>query len=51
MKKVMLLAPEKLCGGLRDALENKYITPPCETTMKILPSFPQLSIHTVFDFG
>lgn len=29
MKKVMLLAPENLCGILRDTLENTYITLPC----------------------
>ena len=29
MKKVMLLAPERLCDILRDALEAKYKTLPC----------------------
>ena len=29
MKKVMLLAPERLCDSLLDALENKYTTLPC----------------------
>lgn len=29
MKKVMLLAPERLCDILRNALENKYITLLC----------------------
>ena len=47
MKKVMLLAPERICDILRDALENKYITLPCSdisTAKKILLSEPDVLI-------
>ena len=47
MKKVMLLAPERICDILRDALENKYITLPCSdisAAKKILLSEPDILI-------
>ena len=47
MKKVMLMAPERLCDVLRDALENKYITLPCSDTgaaKEILLSEPDVLI-------
>ena len=47
MKKVMLLAPERICDILRDALEYKYIPLPCSdagAAKEILLSEPDVLI-------
>lgn len=47
MKKVMLLAPERLCDILRNALEHKYITLPCSdagAAKKVLLSEPDVLV-------
>ena len=50
MKKVMLLAPERLCDILRNALEPKCITLPCSdggAAKEILLSKPDVLILTL----
>ena len=47
----MLLAPENLCGILRDALETKYITLPCSdpsAARELLLSGPDTLILSLF---
>lgn len=47
MRKVMLLAPERLCDILRDALEHKYITLPCSdpaAAKEVLSAEPDILI-------
>ena len=51
MKKVMLLAPERLCDILRDALENNYITLPCSdpsAARDVLTAKPDTLILSLF---
>ena len=51
MKKVMLLAPERLCDILRDALEDNYITLPCSdpsAAKDVLAAKPDTLILSLF---
>ena len=51
MKKVMLLAPERLCDILRDALEDNYITLPCSdpgAARDVLAAEPDTLILSLF---